>query len=67
MTTLSVLINLLVCRAEICNSVSVYFEFDKNPKNQKSQSKINIIVFHCHLPDMVNRNYHQYIGDQSIF
>ena len=51
MATLSVLINLLVCRAEYVNSVSVYFQFDKNLKNRKSQSKVNGIGFRCDLPN----------------
>ena len=39
-------INLLVCRAEICEH---YFEFNKNLKNQKSQSKINRTDLRCDL------------------
>ena len=51
MTTLS---DKLICQfAELkyVNGVSIYFEFNKNLKNKKSQSKINRIDFRCDLPN----------------
>ena len=62
-TTLSVLINLLICQAEICKQC-VYFEFNKNLKNQTTQSKLNRMIFVAISQTMVNWNYYQSIGDQ---
>ena len=43
--------NFLSLKPKYVNNVSVYFEFNKNLKYQKSQSKINRIDFLCHLPN----------------